>query len=941
MAPGADPLEFRVLGPFEASCAGRPLNLGGPQLRSLLARLLMDAGRPVSVPALVETLWADQAPADAERTVRTYVSRLRKAMQPGAGGPAMEDVLVTHAVGYELRIDPAALDAARFEQLVAAGRQALDERPQLAAQHLADALELWRGNAYGEFDGCPALAGEGVRLNRLRLSAVEDRVEAELATGRGGELVGELEALVRAHPARERLRGQLMIALYRSGRQAEALSAFREARAVLVGEYGVDPSPRLAEIHQQILTHDPRLLPAGDRIGAAPVPAQLPFVLADFAGRDGELARLDAIAAGAGKGAAIAVLSGTAGVGKTTLAVCWAHRAAARFPDGQLYVNLRGFDPRGSAVRPDEALCGFLSALGTPAELIPDGTDEMAARYRSALAGKRVLVVLDNARDVEQVRPLLPGSAGSMTIVASRSHLTGLVAAEGARPVVLDLLSTEEARALLSARLGAEKVSAEPDAVEEIIDRCARLPLALAIAAARAATHPRRSLARLAAELRSAAGALDAFEVGDPATNVRVAFSWSYRSLSPAAAQLFRMVGLHPGPDLTVPVAASLVATGYREARAGVDELVRASLLTEPAPDRFCCHDLLRTYAGELARSVDSGAERGAAIRRMLDHYLHTAYGADRMVHRHRTPITLVEPAAGSSPQRLPNEVPAWAWLTAEHGCLLAAQRLAADQGWQRVVWQLAWVLDTFHQRQGHPREHVATWQAGLAAAERVGHPSVQILARRRLGDAYARAGRHADAERHLHQALALADRVGDADNRADTHRVLARTLSRRGDHRGALDHATLALSLFKTLGHPVAQAAAASSVGHYSTALGLHGQARAYLDEALALARKHRARLVEAHTLHSLGYLAQQTGRHIEALALFHQSLELARDNSDTFNEATLHIHVGNSHAALGDHDEARRAWRTALRMCRHQHRTNEAERLRQQLDKALAHAV
>jgi NB-ARC domain len=381
------------------------------------------------------------------------------------------------------------------------------------------------------------------------------------------------------------------------------------------------------------LRQDPALdasVPVSGAAGpAVPVPAQLPPAVPAFIGRDAELASLDALlhpkAAAAGPATVvIAALSGTAGVGKSALAVHWAHRAAAQFPDGQLYVNLRGFDPDGAAMEPSEALRGFLDALGAPATRIPESLSAQAGLYRTLLAGKRILVVLDNAKDAGQVRPLLPGSPGCLAIVTSRNQLTGLVATDSAYAMTLDLLGSGDARELLALRLGSRRVAREPDAVDEIIAGCARLPLALTIAAARAAGSPSFPLAVLATELREATRALDPLNGGDPATDVRAVFSWSYHALTTDAARLFRRLGLHPGPDIALPAAASLAAIPQDRARALLGELTRAHLLAEHAPGRYAFHDLLRAYATELARAHDSQNVRNAAAHRVLDHYLHT-----------------------------------------------------------------------------------------------------------------------------------------------------------------------------------------------------------------------------------------------------------------------------------------------------------------------------
>src|SRR6185437_14903204 len=459
-----------------------------------------------------------------------------------------------------------------------------------------------------------------------------------------------------------------------------------QLRDTLGQELGIGPSRMISDLQTAILRQDPELdlaapgvtLPA-TRPGT-PVPAQLPSAVPAFAGRLAELARLDALLPPAGAAASsappaavITAVSGTAGVGKTALAVHWAHRVAARFPDGQLYVNLRGFDPAGQALEPGAAMQGFLAALGVPADGIPAGLPAQAGLYRSLLAGRRVLVVLDNARDVEQVRPLLPGSPGCMALVTSRDRLTGLVATDGAFPLTLDLLPAADARDLLAQRLGPGRVASEPAAVADIVAGCARLPLALTIAAARAATHPTFPLAVLATELREATHALDPFQGGDLATDVRAVFSWSYRALSPGAARLFRLLGLHPGPDIGLAAAASLAAAGPDRVRVPLAELTRAHLLAEHAPGRYAFHDLLRSYAAEQALAHDGQEARDAAVHRVLDHYLHTAGRAAMLLEPHSPPLTLIPAQPGVTLGEPATAEDALAWFTAEHAALLAA----------------------------------------------------------------------------------------------------------------------------------------------------------------------------------------------------------------------------------------------------------------------------
>jgi len=470
------------------------------------------------------------------------------------------------------------------------------------------------------------------------------------------------------------------------------------------------------------------LLTAAARPASAPsVPHQLPADVAGFVGRADHLARLnavlDATARAQPTAVVISAILGTAGVGKTALAVHWAHQVRGRFPDGQLYVNLRGFGPTGRAMAPAEAVRGLLDAVGVPAARIPPGLDAQAALYRSVMDGKRVLVVLDNARDAGQVRPLLPGTPTAAVLVTSRSRLTSLVAAQGAHPLTLDLLSADEARQLLTGRLGAGPVAAEPEAVAEIVDRCARLPLALAIAAARAIQSD-SPLTTLAAELAKDGERLDALDAGDPVSEMRAVFSWSYTPLGPGAARLFRLLGLHPGPDVSTAAAASLAGIRPPQARRLLAELARASLLTERGPDRYAVHDLLRVYAADLVPACESDDQRHAAIGRLLDHYLHSAHAAVQLLEPHRDPGTpaLTTPASAVIPEHPADRDAALAWLTAEQAVLLAAVRQAGETGFDTRAQQLAGVLDTFLNRQGRSDQAVDRVQRSPARSRATGH---------------------------------------------------------------------------------------------------------------------------------------------------------------------------------------------------------------------------
>jgi tetratricopeptide (TPR) repeat protein len=647
------------------------------------------------------------------------------------------------------------------------------------------------------------------------------------------------------------------------------------------------------------------------------VPRQLPATVVGFTGRTGQLAELNALLSGPAPASAVVVsaIGGTAGVGKTALAVHWAHAVADRFPDGQLYVNLRGFDPGGSApMAPAQAVRGFLDAFGVPTQQIPVTLDAQAGLYRSLLAGRRVLAVLDNARDVDQVRPLLPGAPGCLVVVTSRNQLTPLVATEGAHPLTLDLLSVDEARDLLARRLGATRIAAEPQAVDEIIERCARLPLALAIAAARAASHPRFPLARIAEQLREARSGLDALAGGDPATDVRAVFSWSYHTLSAHAATLFRQLGLHPGPDLTQPAAASIAGVPADRARAMLAELTRANLLAERSVGRYTLHDLLRAYAAEQAHRHDSDSQRRAAQRRTVDHYRHTAHAAAGLLDPHRRRYDSATPEPGVTPERFDDADRALAWLAAEHPVLVAIVGQTAGHGWDRYTTDLARSLWTFFDRRGHWHHLATTQRLALAAGVRTGERFDQAEAHRGLARALTRQGSYDDAAHHLCEALQLYGELDDLNGQAQTHIGLGIVVERRGLHWTALSHTTQALRLYQTMGDRAGQAVALNAVGWDHAQLGDHHQALRHCREALALHQELGDRHGEAKTWDSLGYIHRHLDDRAEATTCYQHAIDLFRQLGDRYYEAEGLTGLAEAHYAAGDDHGAHDAWRHAL---------------------------
>ena len=920
-------MRLEVLGRLQAWRDDTLLSLGPVQQRVVLAVLAVHANRPVGREQLIDAVWGAAAPAYAVNLLQKHVSGLRRVLEPVRSARAPSQLLTWTDSGYLLSLPPGSVDLEVFDQEVAAARaaRAVGDLPA-AARALHAALRLWRGPA---FDGLfsPFLDAERDRLAERRIGVLEERIEVDLAVGHDHELVAELRQLVAQHPLRERLRELLMLALYRSGRQAEALAAFREAQKYLAEELGVEPTAQLQQLHMRILATDPTLAgptaqPAA--VSAAPepeprppTPAQLPRGMPDFTGREAELARLHSLVAGNDgdfdRAVVITAIAGTAGVGKTSLAVHWAHQISHLFPDGQLYVNLRGFDPQGAAMEPGEAIRGFLDAFGVPSHRASASLEAQAALYRSLLAGRRVLVVLDNARDAEQVIPLLPGAPGCLVVVTSRSRLFGLVAT-GAFPVAVDLLSADEARELLARRLGSDRVAAEPEAVDDIIAACAGLPLALSIVAARAAVHPRFPLAALAEELRTARGGLDAFVGESAATDARTVLSWSYQTLSAEAARLFRLLGLHPGPSVTTLAAASLAGVPPPRVRPLLGELVGAHLLDERTPGRFTFHDLLRAYAREQAEAVDSDASRRAAIGRMLDHYLHATNVADRLLYPYRDQLALPPPGPGVTVPELTGLDQALAWFTVEQPVLLAATDLALGTGFETHAAQLAWVLTAFLNSKGHWRDWAASQRAALEAARRLADPAGQATAHRVLGVAYMQLGRYDDAYVHNRQALDLFATLDDNAKQARAHLSLGWVLAHQGRAAEALVHAEQALELSRKMGDRLGEADALSFAGRYHARLGHHQQALDYCERSLELNRAFQDQSHLVNSWYSLGYAHHQTGHHTEAISCYERALALWRELGDRDGHSRTLVDLGDAHDDMGNLDAAQAAWQQAL---------------------------
>ncbi|MFK3979616.1 BTAD domain-containing putative transcriptional regulator [Micromonospora sp. NPDC050397] len=936
------PMEFGLLGPVRAVSGGVPVDVGSRKQRLVLAVLLLGVNRFVATTSLVRACWLDEPPPTANRVVHAHVSRLRGALA-AAGSERYAISLARQGAGYVLRCDPMRVDVHRFRELVRRTRASGTDEERVAL--LSEALDLWRGAPLHDVANDETRDRLCAGLTEARLAAMQDRWDAQLRLGRHLSILEELVDQAAEHPQQQRMTGQLMLALYRSGRAVDALRTYRVYRERLGDEFGVDPGVELRRLELAILRTDPTLdlvgqparVAAPDRTAdrVTPVPAQLPPDVPGFVGRDGQLRELDAVADAGERTPGAVIISGTAGVGKTALALHWAHRARDRFTDGQLYVNLRGFDPAGRVVSAAEAIRGFLDALGVPPEHVPATIEGQTGRYRSLLAGKRMLVLLDNARDADQIRPLLPATPTVLTVVTSRNQLTSLLAVEGAYPLTLDVLSLGGAHDLLTQRVGAERTAAEPVAVRKIIMACARLPLALGIAAARA-RQSGFSLAALGAELGSANQSLDALDAGDPTSNVRAVFSWSIAALTPPAARLFRLLGQHPGPDVDVAAAASLAGYPVPQTRRLLTELRRASLLVEPVPGRLTCHDLLRVYAADLTATIDPPDQRRAATSRLLDHYTHLAYVADRLINPHRDPMTLplrpLPPRTGAEPPA--DAEAATAWLATERAVLLAAVRYAAESGFDLRAWQLTWALDTFLFRSGHWRDRASAWQVALTAAGRLDEVDARADAHRALAQTGTLNGGYAEAHIHLVHALELSTRTGDRQGQARTHHQLAHLYERQDQLDIALEHALQALALRRAAGHHRGQAVALNAVGWTYNRLGNHVQALIHCEQALKLNQEIGNRFGQAAVWDSLGHVHHQLGDHSRAAECYQRSLALSRELGGQYIEADTLVHLGETQRAVGDYPAARVAWTRALAML-----TNldhpDAARVRAQLRK------
>jgi DNA-binding SARP family transcriptional activator len=963
-------MEFGILGPVEVRVDGRIVAVTASKPRTLLAALLVHANKVVAAARLIDLLWGENPPASAKATLQTYVLHLRRLLPTGS--QAGEGVLLTRSPGYLLRVEPERLDLDRFQCLVEAAQQA-DRDPAQAAARLRQALGLWRGPALCDVDSDALRWVEAPRLEELRLAALEARIDAELQLGLHAGLVGELHALAATHPLRERFAGQLMLGLYRCGRQADALAVFAATRQQLVEDLGLEPGQELQRLHRAILVGDPTLdhpaPTAGRRTGpvraSQPVPRELPGPVAEFTGRTRELQRLSRLltpAASAGRPVIISAIDGMGGVGKSALAVQAAHQLTDRFPDGQLYVNLHGATPGQPPRTPISALGQLLRSLDVDPAAIPAEVEEAAARWRSLAAQRRLLVLLDNAHGAAQVRPLLPGSPTCAVLVTSRQVLGSL---EGAHLVHLDLLSHQQALALLRRLVGRQRVAAEPAAAEEVVRLCGRLPLAVRIAGARLADRPTWPVRELADRLADASRRLE--ELTTEGLAVRAAFDVSLQALQRsrdgtdrAAAVAFGLLSLPDGSDLGVAAAARILDQREQTIQALLERLVDAHLLQTPRPGRYQFHDLVRLHARQHATHQQPEQAQRDALTRLFGFYTATAWHTLALIRPRDHRLATALPRWTDSAPPFASVLDALGWLETERanllGAITQAARLApaipadlpgqlarAMHGffsvgsyWQdcaranQAVLQLAVRtgdcdtqahalndLGVAHEFLGRYQQAITSHQHSLAIRRQLGLRQGQAASLNNLGHVHERVGHYQQAASCLLESLAINRALGHRRGQAASLGNLGMVYQRLGRYQEAISNLQESLSIFADLGERHGEAAIHSDLGRVYERLGRYQQAVTTLQESLATVRELGDREGQADSLNNLGRVYQRLGRYQEAIASQHQSLRLARELNDLHHQVEALRDLGDALLAAGRSQHAQQAWQQALTIC------------------------
>jgi DNA-binding SARP family transcriptional activator/tetratricopeptide (TPR) repeat protein len=951
-------VRFRILGPLEVWTGQDWSGIGAPKWRALLGALLLSQGQVVSTDRLIAELWGDDTPDRAVNLVSVYVLRLRRLLADPEGR-----VLTTRAPGYQLLLQPGDLDADSFETLAGQGRSALAERdPRRAADTLAEALALWRGSALADVPPSALVTAEADRLEESRLTALELRIDADMGCGLHAQLVPELRRMLSDQPLREGLWGLLIRALDGAGRHAEALAAYGRAREVIADELGVDPGPELQRLYQAMLTADatPARQPvaaedavqvsvpparqsadaaarrAGPRSSSQRGPAQLPADVADFTGREAHLEQLRRTVSEARRrdspAVAVAVVAGAPGLGKTALAIHAAHALRPEFPDGQLYVSLHGWSEQ--PVPPGDVLARFLRDLGVDGARVPADAEERAAMYRTRLAERQMLIVLDDARDAAQIRPLLPGTGSCAVIVTSRHRRSDLV---GSRLIDLDVLDEAEAAELFTRIIGPERAEAEPAAVRDVLGMCAGLPLAIRIAGARLAARRGWSIRTLADRLADQQRRIDELTTGDLA--VRACFQVSFDALPRAAggldpAHVFRVLGAWPGPSIGLQAATALVGEPEGPVADALELLVDAHLLESPAPDRYAFHDLLRAYAVERARADEPGQVIDDAIGRVLDWYLQTADAAASVVspHAERVPLAAAEP--GSAPLAFGTAEQALGWYELERANLVAATCEAAVRDRHDVAWKLPVAAMNFFMLHGYRADWLTTHRIALSSAQRLADRQGEAWVLNNLGVLHGE--QHADdAVGYFEQALAIYRAAGDRRGQAQAANNLAFSYRFLERYEEAVAALLDALELQRHVGRRYGEGVALCNLGEAYLELGRHDEAIARSQEALAVVREIGSTRMEGYALYNLGRANLDLGQSAEAASLLEQALAIHRAVGDRSGEAQDLRHLGIADVRAGRLAEARAAWVRARSLYQGLGEDNQAADLSAQLEK------
>ncbi len=877
---------------------------------------------------LFDRVWGDDLPGDVRGSLYACVRRLRAVLG--------DDAISNDSGRYTLHAEPDAVDALRFTRLLDQARIA----PPADEQRLVrEALALWRGTPFDEPLSDWLNLVETRRLTDRHLAAVQHRIDADLAEGRHAEVVAELQELTATHPLREPLWARLLIALDKVGRPAEALDAYERIRVRLADELGIDPSPELRELHAALLAGTP-VVPASAGTPAVVVPQQLPASISGFTGRSTVLRLLDkhlAEAGGPDHQLEILALHGLGGIGKTTLALHWAHQVRGEFPDGQLFVDLRGFGP-GEPLSPATALDILLCGLGVPGNQIPADIDGRSSMFRSLLAGRRVLLVLDNARGAEQVRPLLPGS-GSVVLVTSRGQLRGLAAREGARRIAVDTLSEAEAEALLLSRLGDLHAPGSAADLSELARACGYLPLALVIAAERAARQATGGLHSVVAELRDERDRLAALDAGDDeTTNLRAVFSWSYQALDADTARMFRLLGLPPGTDISAPAAAALAGTSLSKARGLLDRLVDRSLIDQRAGGRFQLHDHVRAYAAELAEAHDGEDERRAAIVRLFDWLVHSTAAAKRALNLDPPLVPSDAYECDIEPMAFADSAQAAAWRDAEMGTLIAAVYAATVAGHHQATYRLVQAVWSPGGRAAPADEMLRLTTLAVDAARAAGEVQAEAHVSNLLGLAHRQLADFGTGHTHFEHALALFEHSKHERGQIAALANLCANCVRRGQHAEAADYAQRSLALARRTGNSRELTTPLNHLAYAYLATHRYDEAAEACLQAIEIHRQLARHDEEVSVLDTLGLVRLAQGRPDDAAECFQPALQYFVEAGNRWAEGAVLVNVGRAQLALGHPDRARAAWEQAVHIFDEVRAGDEPEFSRTELVQLLA---